>query len=139
MGRGLRIRRTGKLILLLRLLREIPDKVERDLRRFCHVRYSDRWRYDAAGTPLLTLREIWVLICDLPGSAAIVAHENGGVPRWGTVEHLLADIWGALAGQPHPGRPKSRAKQAITAARRRATQRVKDRFAKRNRLMGNAE
>lgn len=114
----------------------MPDKVERDLSRFHRVRYSDRWRVDDAGVPLLTLREIWVRIVDLPGDSAIAVHENGGTPRWGVSEHLLADIWGALTGQPHAGRPKSKATQAITAARRRAKRHVQARFAKRNRAMG---
>ncbi|WP_280442227.1 hypothetical protein [Nocardia brasiliensis] len=87
--------------------------------------------------PLLTLREIWVRLNDLPGDSSIAAHENNGVPRWGTSEHLLADIWGALTGQPHAGRPKFAAQQAITAARRRATKRVESRFARRRRAMGS--
>jgi hypothetical protein len=111
--------------------------VERDLSRFHHVRYSDRWRVDEYGVPLLTLREIWVRINDLPGNSAIAAHENNGTPRWGVTEHLLADIWQALSGQPHPSRPKTTARQAITAARRRATRRVQDRFARRRRAMGS--
>lgn len=86
--------------------------------------------------PLLTLREIWVRIVDLPGDSAIAAHHNNGTPRWGTTEHLLADIWGALTGQQHAGRPKSKAQQAITAARRRATRHVQARFARRNRAVG---
>ena len=85
--------------------------------------------------PLLTLREIWVRIVDLPGDSAIAAHLNGGTPRWGTAEHLLADIWGALTSKEHPGRPKSKARQAVTAARRRATRNVKARFARRNKAM----
>ncbi|MBW0270783.1 hypothetical protein ATM97_07120 [Nocardia sp. MH4] len=136
MGRRGRVRHLGKLATLLRLLREVPDKVERDLSRYHHVRYSDRWRVDAAGVPLLTLREIWVRIVDLPGDSAIAAHENGGTPRWGVSEHLLADIWGALTGQPHAGRPKSPAQRAITAARRRATRQVQARFARRRRAIG---
>ncbi|MEU0871653.1 hypothetical protein [Nocardia brasiliensis] len=136
MGRRLRIRERGKLVTLLRLLREVPDLVERDLSRFHHIRYTDRWRHDDTGVPLLTLREIWVRINDLPGDSAIAAYENGGLPRWGTAEHLLADIWGALTGQQHAGRPKSKTQQAITAARRRAMKRVEARFARRRRAMG---
>ncbi|WP_406234924.1 hypothetical protein [Nocardia sp. NBC_01009] len=136
MGGGRRIRGAGKLLTLLRLLREVPDKVERDLSRFHHIRYSDRWRVDAAGVPLLTLREIWVRIVDLPGDSAIAAHYNDGMPRWGVLEYLLADVYQALTGQPHAGRPKSAAQRAITAARRRATRKVQDRFVRRNRAMG---
>ncbi|WP_054812108.1 hypothetical protein [Nocardia arizonensis] len=117
------------------MLREVPDKVERDLSRYHHVRYSDRWRYDAAGVPLLTLREIWVRIVDLPGDSAIAVHENGGKPQWGTLEYLLADIWQALTGQPHGARPKSITQRAVTAARRRAERGVMARFAQRNRTM----
>ncbi|MFD3431160.1 hypothetical protein [Nocardia fluminea] len=136
MEQGRRVRRPGKLTTLLRLLREVPDKVERDLSRFHHVRYSDRWRYDDAGVPLLTLREIWVRIVDLPGDSAIAVHENGGSPRWGIAEYLLADIWAALSGQPHAARPKSVAHKAMTAAFRRATARVEARFERRRKAMG---
>lgn len=136
MERSRRVRRHGKLTTLLRLLREVPDKVERDLSRFHHVRYSDRWRCDDAGVPLLTLREIWVRIVDLPGDSAIAVHENGGTPRWGNAEYLLADIWGALTGQPHAARPKSVAHRSMTAARQRATKRVEAMFARRRKAMG---
>ncbi|WP_280224926.1 hypothetical protein [Nocardia farcinica] len=109
--------------------------MERDLSRFHHLRYSDRWRYDEAGRPRLTLREIWVRITDPPGDSALAAHFNHGTPRWGTSEHLLASIWEALVGKPFPARPKPPANQAKTAARRRAEVEVRARFAKRNRTI----
>ncbi|MFD3748326.1 hypothetical protein [Nocardia sp. NPDC058633] len=86
--------------------------------------------------PLLTLREIWVRVVDLPPTSAIAVHENGGTPRWGIAEYLLADIWGALTGQAHAARPKSAAQRAMTATRRRAKKRVEARFARRNRVIG---
>lgn len=113
----------------------MPDKVERDLSRFHHLRYSDRWRYDEAGQPRLTLREIWVRIKDSPGDSALAAHFNSGTPRWGTTEHLLANIWEALTGRAFPARPKPPAQQAKTAARRRAEAAARARFAKRNRVI----
>lgn len=75
-------------------------------------------------------------INDLPGDSAIAAHGNDGVPRWGINEYLLADIWDALTGQKHAGRPKSVAQRAMTAARRRAQKQVETRFAKRRQAIG---
>ncbi|MBF6411199.1 hypothetical protein [Nocardia farcinica] len=113
----------------------MPDKVERDLSRFHHLRYSDRWRYDEAGQPRLTLREIWVRINDLPGNSALAAHFNSGTPRWETSDHLLASIWEALTGRTFPARPKPPVQQAKTAARRRAEAAARARFAQRNRTI----
>lgn len=111
--------------------------VERDLSRYHHRRYSDRWRVDERGVPLLTLREIWVLVCqDPPPDSAVAAHFNKGVPRWGVREYLLGDIYGALTGHPHAARPKAAAGREITAARRRARRNVEARFARRRKAMG---
>jgi hypothetical protein len=110
--------------------------VERDLSRFHHRRYTDRWRYDERGVQLLTLREIWVCISEPPPQSAIAAHYNDGMPQWGVQEYLLADVYSALSGQPHAGRPKSVTQRAAAIERRRAARKAQDRFARRNRAMG---
>lgn len=80
--------------------------MEADLRRFCGIRYSDRWRFDVDGTRKLTLREIWVYIQELPGDSRIVKHYNNGRPRWDDGTYLLSDLVHVLSGKPHPARPK---------------------------------
>lgn len=102
----MRVRERGKLVTLLHLLDEHEDLVEADLSRYHQIRYTDRWRVDEQGRQLLTLREIWVRLQELPGTSRIVRHYNGGRPRWGDQEYLLADVAGILAGKPHPARPK---------------------------------
>jgi len=76
------------------------------LRRVYGVRYSDRWRFDLDGTRKLTLREIWVMLEDLPGDARLVKHFNDGRPRWDDDTFLLADLIHVMSGKPHPARPK---------------------------------
>ncbi|MFC9768653.1 hypothetical protein [Rhodococcus jostii] len=80
--------------------------MEADLRRFYGVRYSDRWRFAPDGTRLLTVREIAVLIRDLPGDSRIVKHYNNGRTRWDDGTFLIADLIHAMTGKAHPARPK---------------------------------
>lgn len=79
--------------------------MESDLSRFHQVRYSDRWRRDSDGRRLLTLREIYVRITDLPGDSRIAKHYNDGRPRWTDEAYLLADLIHVTTGKPHPARP----------------------------------
>ncbi|WP_280248553.1 hypothetical protein [Nocardia abscessus] len=67
--------------------------------------------------PLLTLREIWVRIQQLPGTAEIVMAHNDGRPRWGDLEFLTSDVVHVLSGKPHPARPKPRKKDRETPRR----------------------
>ena len=80
--------------------------MEGDLRRYHGIRYSDRWRFDENGSRRLTLREIWVLMQDLPGDSRVVKHLNGGRPRWDDETFLIADLIHVWTGKPHPARPK---------------------------------
>ena len=50
---------------------------------------------------------IWVRIRTLPRDSATQIALNEGQIAWGWTEHLLADIWSAFAGKPHPNRPKT--------------------------------
>lgn len=73
--------------------------------------------------PLLTLREIWVQIQQLPATAEIVMLHNEGRPRWSDADFLLADIVHVLSGKPHPARPKPRKRDRETPRRAALRQR----------------
>ncbi len=60
--------------------------------------------------PLLTLREIWVRIQQLPDNAELVMLVHDGRVRWSDSDYLLSDLCHLWAGKPHPARPKPRAK-----------------------------
>ena len=109
------------------MLREHADAVEADLARFYQIDYRDRWRFDADGRRRLTLRRIGVLVRHLPVDSSTAMAT--GSPGWTLTERLLADVFHATAGEPHPGLPESatqvdpsRAK-AIRAAKARAAER----------------
>lgn len=55
---------------------------------------------------MLTLREIAVLVRDLPGDSRIVKHYNDGRARWDDETFLIADLIHAMTGKAHPARPK---------------------------------
>lgn len=120
------------------LMRERPDLVEADLRRFYHgTRLGDLWRRDEAGCRLLTYRQIYVCISHLPADSALAIDANDGKQPWSITDHLIADLWVQRANErrkksqrpkDHPRRPKVKRSRAITpehndalrAARRRA-------------------
>ncbi|NEW27244.1 hypothetical protein [Nocardia cyriacigeorgica] len=114
----MRVRQLGKLTTLLALIRDHEDQLEADLAHHCNgLRYTDRWRYDEHGVPLLTLREIWVRIQQLPGDSELVMLGNDGRPRWSDADFLLSDIVHVLSGKPHPARPKPRKRERETPRR----------------------
>lgn len=83
------------------------------------VRYSDRWRFDEYGSRRLTLREIWVMLKDLPGDSRVVKRLNGGRARWDDGTFLIADLIQVWTGKPHPARPKpAEGKSKIDTPRR---------------------
>lgn len=98
--------------------------MEADLSQYHQIDYRDRWRFDEHGRRRLTLRMIWVRIRTLPrDSATQIALNDGRIP-WGWSEHLLADLWSAFTGKPHPNRPK-------TQQRKRQDERVENERRKR--------
>ena len=109
------------------MLREHPDAVEADLQRYYQIDYRDRWRFDAGGHRVLTLRRLGVLIRHLPPDCA-VARAEGSSGRT-DVEILLMDLYGAMTGEQHPRYPKeSKAvdpgrEKRLRAARLRAHER----------------
>lgn len=105
----------------LRLLREHEEAVEADLARYYHVDYRDRWRRDAAGRRLLTLRMIRARVKYLPPQSAV-----GQVLKLDTGftvgDYLLTDIFKALTGKTHPARPKATPQRKVAKTTRRAGQ-----------------
>ena len=95
----------GDLLNILQLLDSWPEKVESDLNRFWNLDYRDRWRLNADGRRLLTLRQVYVRMQNLPTDSAVAIALNGGkLHRTGT-EIVLMDVWEALTHQRHPARP----------------------------------
>ena len=91
----------GALPRLLAVLETWPTAVESDLARFWNIDYRDRWRFNADGHRLLTLRQIYARVSHLPADSAL-AVEMG---RRSPTELLLMDIYEPLAGRAHPARP----------------------------------
>ena len=112
---------------LLRLIREHPDAVESDLSRYCNLDYRDRWRFGPDGRRLLTLRMIAVRVAHLPPDAACVIASGGS--GWTRSDFLLAHLYQAFTGEPHPALPTSspiaspEREKALRAGRARARER----------------
>jgi hypothetical protein len=90
---------------LLRLLNEHSDAVEADLSRYHGLDYRDRWRFDAEGRRVLTLRMISARVKHLPADSA-TSHALGG-SGWRVGDYLLAHLFQATCGEPHPALPES--------------------------------
>lgn len=54
----------------------------------------------------LSLRRLSVLVRNLPAEAATARQVSKSAPGWDTVAYLMADVYHALTGQPHPSRPQ---------------------------------
>lgn len=112
---------------LLRLIREHPDAVESDLSQYHQIDYRDRWRFDPNGRRLLTLRMIAVRVRRLPPDSAC-AIESGG-SGWRIGDYLLAHLFQATTGKPHPALPEASPiasparEKALRAGRARARER----------------
>ena len=78
--------------------------MEVDLSRYHQIDYRDRWRFDENGCRKLTLRMIAVRVKHLPADSA-TAIATGGT-GWTLTDHLLADVFHATGGNPHPWKPK---------------------------------
>ena len=79
--------------------------MEADLQRYYGIDYRDRWRFDADSRRVLTLRRVGVLVRNLPRGSAVVQAETEG-RSWSLTDTLLADLFHATTGQPHPLRPQ---------------------------------
>lgn len=96
--------------------------MEADLQRFYHVDLGDLYRGG------LSIRRLSVLIHNLPAESRLVQTKakTGG---WDLHAHLLADLYGALAGKAHPGRPKPEGSSARHRDLVRRLQQAKERRA----------
>lgn len=88
------------MISLLRLIRDHPGAVEADLSRYhgCSLVDFERGR--------LTLWQVWVRLQHLPLESA-TARAQGYGDGWEIQTYLVADIYAALAGKPHPADPRT--------------------------------
>ena len=101
--------------------------MESDLSRFHHIDYRDRWRFDSEGRRKLTLRMIAVRVKHLPSDSATAIATGGN--GWTLADHLLADVYQATSGNPHPWKPKQDkgSDPAHEKAKRAARARVRER------------
>lgn len=101
--------------------------MESDLSQHYHIDYRDRWRFGPDGRRLLTLRMIAVRVANLPPDAACVIASGGS--GWTRSDFLLAHLYQAFTGEPHPGLPKASPianparEKALRAGRARARER----------------
>lgn len=118
------------------MIRDHPDAVEADLQIRCNgVDYRDRWRFDANGRRILTLRRIGVLLRGLPPDCE-TARAEGSSGRT-NVEILLMDLWSATTGELHPFYPKN--SKAADPAREKAIRLAKVRQQERQRAIDAGE
>jgi hypothetical protein len=101
--------------------------IEADFSRYYNIDLRDHWRFDSQGRRILTLRMIKVRLKYLPTNSAF--HLEIGSSGWQLEHYLMAHIFQATAGQPHPGLPKAKAfedpirKQHVSDALERKKQR----------------
>lgn len=74
------------------------------MKRFYGVDLGDLWRGG------LTLRQLRVFIDYMPQGAAVWAHLNDIPFGWSLTDLLIADLFQAMTGEPHPARPTGREK-----------------------------
>lgn len=109
--------------------------MESDLSRYHQIDYRDRWRFDAEGIRRLTLRMILVRLRHLPAESATSLALGGS--GWTIQDYLLAHLYQATAGEPHPSLPKESA--VVDPAREKAIRRAKQRAAERQRAIDAGE
>jgi len=85
---------------LVALLRDDADVVEADLQRFYGVDLAAYWRGE------LSLRRLSVLVSRLPADSATARKHADVNPDWTVEAILIADLWAAWTGKPHPALPK---------------------------------
>lgn len=89
--------------------------MEADLQRFYGVDLAGLW------TGALSIRRLSVYIANLPIDSAVWAVENGLPMGVTPTDVLLADIFQAVSGHPHPLRPAPAATGAVAKARHETT------------------
>ena len=110
--------------------------MEVDLSRYHNgLDYRDRWRFDSEGRRKLTLRMIAVRVKHLPADSA-TAIATGGT-GWTLTDHLIADVFHATSGNPHPWKPAQA--KGSDPAREKAKQAAKARARERQRAIDAGE
>lgn len=94
----------GALPLLLATISQHQDAVEATLADR-NIDYRDRWRFDADGQRLLTLRQIHVRLKFRRPDSALSIALNGGRMPYQAGDLLLMDLYEVLTGKQHPSRP----------------------------------
>jgi len=121
----------GKTLSLAFLLREHCGALESDLLKHFGVDLLDVWRFDSDGNRKLSYRRIMNLVKFLPTDSATSLAL--GASEWKLEHYLLAHLFQAFSGTPHPGLPNAVEKdddrqKILDNARERAKER-KDKLA----------
>lgn len=95
----------------------------------------DLWQVDAAGRPLLTLRQIAVRLRWLPRESPLVLALGGPDAQWTIGDYLTADVYGALAGKRHPAAPRAEDKERSRDELRSLDRRLVDQQTRRSRQL----
>lgn len=88
------------------MLRERDGEVEADLQRFYGIDLAALWRGE------LSLRRLSVLIHTLPPESA-TTQSLEPVRGWSVTDYLIADVFHAVSGEPHPARPAADGKTKV--------------------------
>jgi hypothetical protein len=78
----------------------------------------------------LSLRRLSILVENMPADSSVWAVLNGVERGWTLTDFLLADVFHALSGAPHPSRPKPKRKASEDVVSRLLAQRERDRARK---------
>ena len=66
----------------------------------------------------LSLRRLSILVENLPPDAGVWADLHGIARGWTLTDLLLADIFHALSGEPHPSRPSPKAAETTSTVQK---------------------
>lgn len=106
----------GALPRLLATLDARTDAVEATLAEM-GVDYRDRWRFDADGRRLLTLRQVNLRLAYAPYDCALAIAQNDGRRPLSGTELLLMDVFEAITHTRHPSRPMTAEQEAARATK----------------------
>lgn len=90
----------------------MSDVVEADLQRFYGVNLADYWRGE------LSIRRLSVLIHSLPNDSATATKAGQVEAGWDVHAFLLADLYHAFTGEPHPSRPQPKSADGASRYKR---------------------
>jgi hypothetical protein len=91
------------------LLRDNEDAVEADFHRYYNLDLAELYRGE------LSLRKVSNLIANLPTGSATWSAINDIPYGWTLTDLLIADLFHAFSGEPHPARPNGKKPAASRA------------------------